>query len=69
MEGEESTVAECSVPLYDGLKGYGLFIDLALQCSAEPRTAKDLQNVLAYMALHDLDALNLTYHNVPLELR
>ena len=40
-----------------------LFLNPSIQCPEEPRTAEDFQNVLAYMAVHDLDALNLTYQN------
>lgn len=67
MEGEESAAADGSAPLYDGLTGYSLCIDPALQCPTEPRTVEEFQNVLAYMALHDLDGLNLTYQNSPPE--
>ena len=67
VESEKSTVWNHPVPLYEGLEGCGLCIDPALQCPAEPRTAEDFQDVLAYMALYDLDALNLTYHDMPPE--
>lgn len=61
----EPAAGEQRAPLYEGLEGYGVCMDPALQCPVEPRTAEEFQDVLAYMALHELDALELTYQNEP----
>lgn len=66
-ESGEPADGEDTVPLYEGLEGYGLCIAPSLRCPSEPMTAQDFQDVLAYMALHDLDALDLTYQNPPPE--
>ena len=44
-------------------EGKNLSLNPSIQCPEEPRAVEDFQNVLAYMAIHDLDALNLTYRN------
>ena len=46
---------------------YDLGIDPSIECPVEPRTAEDFQDVLAFMVIHDLDSLNLTYQDSPSE--